>query len=276
MATNLTTLSDMGKKLVATAMHAREAQTNLEDTTFQISIVGGNSIVVPKIAFTVAGTAADGANFSDSTLYSNTNTTLLVDTHAGKAIPIGMIADATSPVTEEAARNVGISIQAKVNQDIFGKFTSFTADGGNVNATITVARTDAALDTLIAADLVGADPVYFVATPKVMRKWVSDLETNYDTVMPETIKQDIYNGKYRSAVRGLIPITVASGITDTGSNVSAGVYTSRAIAFATIKGLEVSAKEIETDTGKRLVIARPYDVEVVDNTRGIRIGSKAS
>lgn len=275
--TTLSTLSDLVQIAVAAAEFGREDQIDLRKVTTVYGIPEGRaSLRVPKFSTTVAETVAEGAQGTNVALTSTSGALLEPnDATAFRKFVIGDISQTTTSIMYEQGRSAAASIQMKVNQTIAATFPSFSTSKGHMNVNCTVANVDAAVDTLVANDVPG--PYYFVTTPNVARKWLTDLETNYDTLVPETVKSGIFAGNIGTMpVRSVIPVVVGSGVTNTGSNHHSAVLSSEALAYGFLEGKEFVSKTIEDETSTKVVVYHPFDVKIKNQDCGVKIISKAS
>ena len=284
--TTSTTLDDLFVNIVAQARFTAEEQSLMLGLVTQYNIAGqaGKSIQVPKYPAITAADLTEGTAPSDTDVSTGSvsidvaevgNTVLLTDLAAmGAGNP-----------AQELGTVLGNAIATKIDKDLIGLFSGFTAGLGTAGAEISVADLFKAAATLRAAKVTGrmaavlhpfqAYSLKSSLTNAFFAGGVSGTDSVGSGFANDVSNEAMRNG-YVGSVAGIDVYESANLNVDGNGDTVAAVFAPEALAIAIKRDFNLETQRNATRRGTEMVATAIYGVGELDDSFGVKITADAT
>ena len=269
-ATTSTTLDDLFVNIIAQARFTAEEQSLMMGlvTQYNIGSEAGKTIQVPKYPAIAAADLTEGTDM-DSTTVSTTSVAVSVGEVGAQVLLTDMAAYGAGNPAVELGTVLGNAIATKMDQDLLGLFSGFTAAFGAAGQEITVA------DLFKAAATLRANKVTGVINAVVHPYQAYALKANLTNTFANPNGGDSQNEAMRNGYVGTIAginVYESANVSIDGAGDSVGaVFAPEAIAIAIKKDFGIEAERDASLRAFELNATAVYGVGELDDSFGVKM-----
>lgn len=262
------TLNDLLPQIVAEAMFVASERSIMRGLVknFQLANGQGKTVTVPIFPKQTAATLTEGNEISN-TAVSTDGATLTVTTAAIRTLVTDLaVASSASNVVADLGRLFGEAIARKIDTDLTGLFTSFTASGDGTTA-ISAADIFKAV-ALLKSNAVPTDGMVCVLHPAIAYDLKAALTTAGNTPFVAGAYGDVANEAMRMGYVGQlagIPVYETSNMDNTGNagDFMGAVFHMDALGLAMIGDINIETERRASYLGTDVIGSCHYGVGAI-------------
>jgi len=264
-ASTTTTLDDLFANIIKEAIFVSQETSLVRNlvTSFDISGESGKTVQVPVYAAAAAAALTEGTDMS-STAISTSSKTITVSEAGVQALLTDMASkSAMGDVAGDLGRILGEAVAKKMDTDLIGLFSGFSAGQGTAAQEITVADIFKAAAVLRANNAVGVPSV--VIHPYQAYQLKSNLTNTFANSNGNELSNEALRSGYVGTIAG-VNVYESSNITIDGSGDAIGaIFTPAALGLAVKWDINIEPQRDASLRGWELNATASYGVgELVD------------
>ena len=269
-ATTSTTLDDLFVNIIAQARFTAEEQSLMMGlvTQYNIGSEAGKTIQVPKYPAIAAADLTEGTDMGSTTV-STSSVSVAVGEVGAQVLLTDMAAYGAGNPAVELGTVLGNAIATKMDQDLLGLFSGFTAAFGAAGQEITVA------DLFKAAATLRANKVTGVINAVVHPYQAYQLKANLTNTFANPNGGDSQNEAMRNGYVGTIAginVYESANVAINGAGDSVGaVFAPEAIAIAIKKDFGIETQRDASLRAFELNATAVYGVGELDDSFGVKM-----
>ena len=269
-ATTSTTLDDLFVNIIAQARFTAEEQSLMMGlvTQYNIGSEAGKTIQVPKYPAIAAADLTEGTDM-DSTTVSTTSVAVSVGEVGAQVLLTDMAAYGAGNPAVELGTVLGNAIATKMDQDLLGLFSGFTAAFGAAGQEITVADLFKAAATLRANKVTGV--INAVVHPYQAYALKANLTNTFANPNGGDSQNEAMRNGYVGTIAGINVYESANVSIDGAGDSIGAVFAPEAIAIAIKKDFGIEAERDASLRAFELNATAVYGVGELDDSFGVKM-----
>ena len=268
-ATTSSTLDDLFANIIAQARFTAEEQSLMMGlvTQYNIANEAGKTVQIPKYPAIAAADLTEGTDMSSTTV-STSSVTVTVGEVGAQVVLTDMAAFGAGNPAVELGTVLGNAIATKMDTDLIGLFTGFTASVGAAGQELTAVDLFKAAATLRAAKVTGN--IVAVIHPFQAYSIKSSLTNTFADPNGGDIQNEAMRTGYVGTVAG-IDVYESANIAVTGSDAIAAVFAPEALAIAMKRDFGIESQRDASLRAFELNATAAYGVAELDDTFGVKL-----
>lgn len=268
-ATTSATLDDLFANIIAQARFTAEEQSLMMGlvTQYNIANEAGKTVQIPKYPAIAAADLTEGTDMSSTTV-STSSVTVTVGEVGAQVVLTDMAAFGAGNPAVELGTVLGNAIATKMDTDLIGLFTGFTASVGAAGQELTAVDLFKAAATLRAAKVTGN--IVAVIHPFQAYSIKSSLTNTFADPNGGDIQNEAMRTGYVGTVAG-IDVYESANIAVTGSDAIAAVFAPEALAIAMKRDFGIESQRDASLRAFELNATAAYGVAELDDTFGVKL-----
>ena len=268
-ATTSTTLDDLFANIIAQARFTAEEQSLMMGlvTQYNIANEAGKTVQIPKYPAITAAALTEGTDMS-STQVSTSSVTVTVGEVGAQVVLTDMAAFGAGNPAVELGTVLGNAIATKMDTDLIGLFTGFTASVGAAGQELTAVDLFKAAATLRAAKVTGN--IVAVIHPFQAYSIKSSLTSTFADPNGGDVQNEAMRTGYVGTVAG-INVYESANIAVTGSDAIAAVFAPEALAIAMKRDFGIESQRDASLRAFELNATAAYGVAELDDSFGVKL-----
>jgi N4-gp56 family major capsid protein len=268
-ATTSTTLDDLFANIIAQARFTAEEQSLMMGlvTQYNIGNEAGKTVQIPKYPAIAATDLTEGTDMSSTTV-STSSVTVTVGEVGAQVVLTDMAAFGAGNPAVELGTVLGNAIATKMDTDLIGLFTGFTASVGAAAAELTAVDLFKAAATLRAAKVTGN--IVAVIHPFQAYSIKSSLTNAFVNPNGGDVQNEAMRSGYVGTVAG-INVYESANIAVTGGDAIGAVFAPEALAMALKRDFGIESQRDASLRAFELNATAAYGVAELDDTYGVKL-----
>jgi len=268
-ATTSSTLDDLFANIIAQARFTAEEQSLMMGlvTQYNIANEAGKTVQIPKYPAIAAADLTEGTDMSSTTV-STSSVTVTVGEVGAQVVLTDMAAFGAGNPAVELGTVLGNAIATKMDTDLIGLFTGFTASVGAAGQELTAVDLFKAAATLRAAKVTGN--IVAVIHPFQAYSIKSSLTNTFADPNGGDIQNEAMRTGYVGTVAG-IDVYESANIAVTGSDAIAAVFAPEALAIAMKRDFGIESQRDASLRAFELNATAAYGVAELDDSFGVKL-----
>ena len=268
-ATTSTTLEDLFANIIAQARFTAEEQSLMMGlvTQYNIANEAGKTVQIPKYPAITADDLTEGTDMSSTTV-STSSVTVTVGEVGAQVVLTDMAAFGAGNPAVELGTVLGNAIATKMDTDLIGLFTGFTASVGAAGQELTAVDLFKAAATLRAAKVTGN--IVAVIHPFQAYSIKSSLTSTFADPNGGDVQNEAMRTGYVGTVAG-INVYESANIAVTGSDAIAAVFAPEALAIAMKRDFGIESQRDASLRAFELNATAAYGVAELDDSFGVKL-----
>ena len=269
-ATTSTTLDDLFVNIIAQARFTAEEQSLMMGlvTQYNIGSEAGKTIQVPKYPSLSAVDLTEGSDLSSSTV-STSSVSVTVGEVGAQVLLTDMAAYGAGNPAVELGTVLGNAIATKMDQDLLGLFSGFTAAFGAAGQEITVADLFKAAATLRANKVTGV--INAVVHPYQAYQLKANLTNTFANPNGGDSQNEAMRNGYVGTIAGINVYESANVAIDGAGDSVGAVFAPEAIAIAIKKDFGIETQRDASLRAFELNATAVYGVGELDDSFGVKM-----
>ncbi len=269
-ATTSTTLDDLFVNIIAQARFTAEEQSLMMGlvTQYNIGSEAGKTIQVPKYPSISAADLVEGSDMSSTTV-STSSVSVAVGEVGAQVLLTDMAAYGAGNPAVELGTVLGNAIATKMDQDLLGLFSGFTAAFGAAGQEITVADLFKAAATLRANKVTGV--INAVVHPYQAYQLKANLTNTFANPNGGDSQNEAMRNGYVGTIAGINVYESANVAIDGAGDSVGAVFAPEAIAIAIKKDFGIETQRDASLRAFELNATAVYGVGELDDSFGVKM-----
>ena len=269
-ATTSTTLDDLFVNIIAQARFTAEEQSLMMGlvTQYNIGSEAGKTIQVPKYPSLSAVDLTEGSDLSSSTV-STSSVSVTVGEVGAQVLLTDMATYGAGNPAVELGTVLGNAIATKMDQDLLGLFSGFTAAFGAAGQEITVADLFKAAATLRANKVTGV--INAVVHPYQAYQLKANLTNTFANPNGGDSQNEAMRNGYVGTIAGINVYESANVAIDGAGDSVGAVFAPEAIAIAIKKDFGIETQRDASLRAFELNATAVYGVGELDDSFGVKM-----
>lgn len=268
--TNSTTLNDLFVNIVAQARFTAEEQSLMLGLVTQYNIAGqaGKTIQVPKYPAVTAAALSEGTAPTDTDV-STSSVSIDVAEVGNSVLLTDLAAMGAGNPAEELGTVLGNAIATKIDKDLIGLFSGFSAGLGAAGDEISVSDIFKAAATLRANKVTGS--MAAVVHPFQAYVLKAGLTNTFANPNGGDLQNEAMRNGYVGSIAGVDIYESANVSVDSNDDAIAAVFAPEALAIAIKRDFNLETQRNATRRGTEMVATAIYGVGELDDSFGVKI-----
>lgn len=268
--TNSTTLNDLFVNIVAQARFTAEEQSLMLGLVTQYNIAGqaGKTIQVPKYPAVTAAALSEGTAPADTDV-STSSVSIDVAEVGNSVLLTDLAAMGAGNPAEELGTVLGNAIATKIDKDLIGLFSGFSAGLGAAGDEISVSDIFKAAATLRANKVTGS--MAAVVHPFQAYVLKAGLTNTFANPNGGDLQNEAMRNGYVGSIAGVDIYESANVSVDSNDDAIAAVFAPEALAIAIKRDFNLETQRNATRRGTEMVATAIYGVGELDDSFGVKI-----
>ena len=273
--TNSTTLNDLFVNIVAQARFTAEEQSLMLGLVTQYNIAGqaGKTIQVPKYPAITAAALSEGTAPADTDV-STSSVSIDVAEVGNSVLLTDLAAMGAGNPAEELGTVLGNAIATKIDKDLIGLFSGFSAGFGAAGDEISVSDIFKAAATLRANKVTGS--MAAVVHPYQAYVLKAGLTNTFANPNGGDLQNEAMRNGYVGSIAGVDIYESANVSVDGNDDAVAAVFAPEALAIAMKRDFNLETQRNATRRGTEMVATAIYGVAELDDSFGVKITADAA
>ena len=269
-ATTSTTLDDLFANIIAQARFTAEEQSLMMGlvTQYNIGNEAGKTVQIPKYPAIAATDLTEGTDMSSTTV-STSSVTVTVGEVGAQVVLTDMAAFGAGNPAVELGTVLGNAIATKMDTDLIGLFTGFTASVGAAAAELTAVDLFKAAATLRAAKVTGN--IVAVIHPFQAYSIKSSLTNAFVNPNGGDVQNEAMRSGYVGTVAGINVYESANIAIDGSGDAIGAVFAPEALAMALKRDFGIESQRDASLRAFELNATAAYGVAELDDTYGVKL-----
>ena len=269
-ATTSTTLDDLFVNIIAQARFTAEEQSLMMGlvTQYNIGSEAGKTIQVPKYPAIAAADLTEGTDMGSTTV-STSSVSVAVGEVGAQVLLTDMAAYGAGNPDVELGTVLGNAIATKMDQDLLGLFSGFTAAFGAAGQEITVADLFKAAATLRANKVTGV--INAVVHPYQAYQLKANLTNTFANPNGGDSQNEAMRNGYVGTIAGINVYESANVAIDGAGDSVGAVFAPEAIAIAIKKDFGIETQRDASLRAFELNATAVYGVGELDDSFGVKM-----
>ena len=269
-ATTSATLDDLFANIIAQARFTAEEQSLMMGlvTQYNIANEAGKTVQIPKYPAITAAALTEGTDMS-STQVSTSSVTVTVGEVGAQVVLTDMAAFGAGNPAVELGTVLGNAIATKMDTDLIGLFTGFTASVGAAGQELTAVDLFKAAATLRAAKVTGN--IVAVIHPFQAYSIKSSLTSTFADPNGGDVQNEAMRTGYVGTVAGIDVYESANLTIDGSGDAVAAVFAPEALAIAVKRDFGIESERDASLRAFELNATAAYGVAELDDSFGVKL-----
>jgi len=269
-ATTSSTLDDLFANIIAQARFTAEEQSLMMGlvTQYNIANEAGKTVQIPKYPAITAAALTEGTDMS-STQVSTSSVTVTVGEVVAQVVLTDMAAFGAGNPAVELGTVLGNAIATKMDTDLIGLFTGFTASVGAAGQELTAVDLFKAAATLRAAKVTGN--IVAVIHPFQAYSIKSSLTSTFADPNGGDVQNEAMRTGYVGTVAGIDVYESANLTIDGSGDAVAAVFAPEALAIAVKRDFGIESERDASLRAFELNATAAYGVAELDDSFGVKL-----
>jgi len=269
-ATTSSTLDDLFANIIAQARFTAEEQSLMMGlvTQYNIANEAGKTVQIPKYPAITAAALTEGTDMS-STQVSTSSVTVTVGEVGAQVVLTDMAAFGAGNPAVELGTVLGNAIATKMDTDLIGLFTGFTASVGAAGQELTAVDLFKAAATLRAAKVTGN--IVAVIHPFQAYSIKSSLTSTFADPNGGDVQNEAMRTGYVGTVAGIDVYESANLTIDGSGDAVAAVFAPEALAIAVKRDFGIESERDASLRAFELNATAAYGVAELDDSFGVKL-----
>ena len=269
-ATTSSTLDDLFANIIAQARFTAEEQSLMMGlvTQYNIANEAGKTVQIPKYPAITAAALTEGTDMS-STQVSTSSVTVTVGEVGAQVVLTDMAAFGAGNPAVELGTVLGNAIATKMDTDLIGLFTGFTASVGAAGQDLTAVDLFKAAATLRAAKVTGN--IVAVIHPFQAYSIKSSLTSTFADPNGGDVQNEAMRTGYVGTVAGIDVYESANLTIDGSGDAVAAVFAPEALAIAVKRDFGIESERDASLRAFELNATAAYGVAELDDSFGVKL-----
>jgi len=269
-ATTSSTLDDLFANIIAQARFTAEEQSLMMGlvTQYNIANEAGKTVQIPKYPAIAAADLTEGDDMSSTTV-STSSVTVTVGEVGAQVVLTDMAAFGAGNPAVELGTVLGNAIATKMDTDLIGLFTGFTASVGAAGQELTAVDLFKAAATLRAAKVTGN--IVAVIHPFQAYSIKSSLTSTFADPNGGDVQNEAMRTGYVGTVAGIDVYESANLTIDGSGDAVAAVFAPEALAIAVKRDFGIESQRDASLRAFELNATAAYGVAELDDSFGVKL-----
>ena len=269
-ATTSTTLDDLFANIIAQARFTAEEQSLMMGlvTQYNIANEAGKTVQIPKYPAIAATDLTEGTDMSSTTV-STSSVTVTVGEVGAQVVLTDMAAFGAGNPAVELGTVLGNAIATKMDKDLIGLFSGFTASLGSAGTELSVADLFKAQATLRAAKVTGN--IVAVVHPFQAYSIKSNLTSTFADPNGGAAQNAAMINGYVGTIAGIDVYESANLTIDGSGDAVAAVFAPEALAIAVKRDFGIESQRDASLRAFELNATAAYGVAELDDSFGVKL-----
>ena len=269
-ATTSSTLDDLFANIIAQARFTAEEQSLMMGlvTQYNIANEAGKTVQIPKYPAIAAADLTEGDDMSSTTV-STSSVTVTVGEVGAQVVLTDMAAFGAGNPAVELGTVLGNAIATKMDTDLIGLFTGFTASVGAAGQELTAVDLFKAAATLRAAKVTGN--IVAVIHPFQAYSIKSSLTSTFADPNGGDVQNEAMRTGYVGTVAGIDVYESANLTIDGSGDAVAAVFAPEALAIAVKRDFGIESERDASLRAFELNATAAYGVAELDDSFGVKL-----
>ena len=269
-ATTSATLDDLFANIIAQARFTAEEQSLMMGlvTQYNIANEAGKTVQIPKYPAITAADLTEGDDMSSTTV-STSSVTVTVGEVGAQVVLTDMAAFGAGNPAVELGTVLGNAIATKMDTDLIGLFTGFTASVGAAGQELTAVDLFKAAATLRAAKVTGN--IVAVIHPFQAYSIKSSLTSTFADPNGGDVQNEAMRTGYVGTVAGIDVYESANLTIDGSGDAVAAVFAPEALAIAVKRDFGIESERDASLRAFELNATAAYGVAELDDSFGVKL-----
>lgn len=270
-----TTLDDLFANIIAQARFTAEEQSLMLGLVTQYNIAGqaGKTIQVPKYPAIAAGDLTEGTDMSSTTV-STSSVAVTVGEVGAQVVLTDLAAMGAGNPADELGTVLGNAIATKIDTDLIGLFTGFSAGFGAAAAELTVADLFKAAATLRANKVTGS--MAAVVHPFQAYQLKAGLTNTFANPNGGDLQNEAMRNGYVGSIAGIDVYESANVAIDGNDDAIGAVFAPEALAIALKSDFNLEVQRDASLRANELNATAVYGVAELDDSFGVKLTADAA
>ena len=270
-----TTLDDLFANIIAQARFTAEEQSLMLGLVTQYNIAGqaGKTIQVPKYPAIAAGDLTEGTDMSSTTV-STSSVAVTVGEVGAQVVLTDLAAMGAGNPADELGTVLGNAIATKIDTDLIGLFTGFSAGFGAAAAELTVADLFKAAATLRANKVTGS--MAAVVHPFQAYQLKAGLTNTFANPNGGDLQNEAMRNGYVGSIAGIDVYESANVAIDGNDDAIGAVFAPEALAIALKSDFNLEVQRDASLRANELNATAVYGVAELDDGFGVKLTADAA
>ena len=270
-----TTLDDLFANIIAQARFTAEEQSLMLGLVTQYNIAGqaGKTIQVPKYPAIAAGDLTEGTDMSSTTV-STSSVEVTVGEVGAQVVLTDLAAMGAGNPADELGTVLGNAIATKIDTDLIGLFTGFSAGFGAAAAELTVADLFKAAATLRANKVTGS--MAAVVHPFQAYQLKAGLTNTFANPNGGDLQNEAMRNGYVGSIAGIDVYESANVAIDGNDDAIGAVFAPEALAIALKSDFNLEVQRDASLRANELNATAVYGVAELDDDFGVKLTADAA
>ena len=269
------TLDDLFANIIAQARFTAEEQSLMLGLVTQYNIAGqaGKTIQVPKYPAIAAGDLTEGTDMSSTTV-STSSVAVTVGEVGAQVVLTDLAAMGAGNPADELGTVLGNAIATKIDTDLIGLFTGFSAGFGAAAAELTVADLFKAAATLRANKVTGS--MAAVVHPFQAYQLKAGLTNTFANPNGGDLQNEAMRNGYVGSIAGIDVYESANVAIDGNDDAIGAVFAPEALAIALKSDFNLEVQRDASLRANELNATAVYGVAELDDDFGVKLTADAA
>ena len=269
------TLDDLFANIIAQARFTAEEQSLMLGLVTQYNIAGqaGKTIQVPKYPAIAAGDLTEGTDMSSTTV-STSSVAVTVGEVGAQVVLTDLAAMGAGNPADELGTVLGNAIATKIDTDLIGLFTGFSAGFGAAAAELTVADLFKAAATLRANKVTGS--MAAVVHPFQAYQLKAGLTNTFANPNGGDLQNEAMRNGYVGSIAGIDVYESANVSVDANDDAIGAVFAPEALAIALKSDFNLEVQRDASLRANELNATAVYGVAELDDGFGVKLTADAA
>jgi N4-gp56 family major capsid protein len=270
-----TTLDDLFANIIAQARFTAEEQSLMLGLVTQYNIAGqaGKTIQVPKYPAIAAAGLTEGTDMSSTTV-STSSVEVTVGEVGAQVVLTDLAAMGAGNPADELGTVLGNAIATKIDTDLIGLFTGFSAGFGAAAAELTVADLFKAAATLRANKVTGS--MAAVVHPFQAYQLKAGLTNTFANPNGGDLQNEAMRNGYVGSIAGIDVYESANVAIDGNDDAIGAVFAPEALAIALKSDFNLEVQRDASLRANELNATAIYGVAELDDDFGVKLTADAA
>ena len=273
--TTSTTLDDLFANIIAQARFTAEEQSLMLGLVTQYNIAGqaGKTIQVPKYPAIAAAGLTEGTDMSSTTV-STSSVEVTVGEVGAQVVLTDLAAMGAGNPADELGTVLGNAIATKIDTDLIGLFTGFSAGFGAAAAELAVSDLFKAAATLRANKVTGS--MAAVVHPFQAYQLKAGLTNTFANPNGGDLQNEAMRNGYVGSIAGIDVYESANVAIDGNDDAIGAVFAPEALAIALKSDFNLEVQRDASLRANELNATAVYGVAELDDSFGVKITADAA
>jgi N4-gp56 family major capsid protein len=270
-----TTLDDLFANIIAQARFTAEEQSLMLGLVTQYNIAGqaGKTIQVPKYPAIAAAGLTEGTDMSSTTV-STSSVEVTVGEVGAQVVLTDLAAMGAGNPADELGTVLGNAIATKIDTDLIGLFTGFSAGFGAAAAELAVSDLFKAAATLRANKVTGS--MAAVVHPFQAYQLKAGLTNTFANPNGGDLQNEAMRNGYVGSIAGIDVYESANVAIDGNDDAIGAVFAPEALAIALKSDFNLEVQRDASLRANELNATAVYGVAELDDSFGVKITADAA